>query len=81
MAWLFDLCPPDYRSHEVLRRYPVLLARFAAQVEAGAAHVASEALIAASSRTGRARELAQVFERACAGGAAVLAADTSASEP
>ena len=29
MAWLFDLVPPDYRSHEVLRRYPVLLARFA----------------------------------------------------
>ena len=30
VAWLYDLCPPDYRSHEVLRRYPVLLARFAA---------------------------------------------------
>ena len=30
VAWLFDLCPPDYRAHEVLRRYPVLLARFAA---------------------------------------------------
>jgi len=30
VAWLFDLVPPDYRSHEVLRRYPVLLARFAA---------------------------------------------------
>ena len=29
MAWLFDLVPPDYRAHEVLRRYPVLLARFA----------------------------------------------------
>ena len=29
VAWLFDLVPPDYRSHEVLRRYPVLLARFA----------------------------------------------------
>ena len=28
-GWLFDLCPPDYRAHEVLRRYPVLLARFA----------------------------------------------------
>jgi hypothetical protein len=29
VAWLFDLCPPDYRAHDVLRRYPVLLARFA----------------------------------------------------
>jgi hypothetical protein len=30
VVWLFDLVPPDYRSHEVLRRYPLLLARFAA---------------------------------------------------
>jgi hypothetical protein len=29
-AWLLDLCPPDYRAHEVLRRHPPLLARFAA---------------------------------------------------
>ena len=29
-AWLFDLCPPDYRRHEVLLRHPVVLARFAA---------------------------------------------------
>jgi hypothetical protein len=36
VAWLFDLCPPDYRAHEVLRRHPVVLARFAAQhVQAG----------------------------------------------
>ena len=36
VAWLFDLVPPDYRAHEVLRRYPVLLARFAADhVDAG----------------------------------------------
>ncbi len=35
-AWLLDLCPPDYRAHEVLRRHPVVLARFAAlHVEAG----------------------------------------------
>jgi hypothetical protein len=27
-TWLLDLCPPDYRAHEVLRRYPVVLARF-----------------------------------------------------
>jgi hypothetical protein len=30
-AWLFDLCPPDYRLHEVLRAHPVVLARFAAR--------------------------------------------------
>ena len=35
VAWLYDLCPPDYRGYEVLRRYPVVLARFAA------AHVAA----------------------------------------
>ena len=29
VAWLFDLVPPDYRAHDVLRQYPVLLARFA----------------------------------------------------
>jgi hypothetical protein len=29
VAWLFDLCPPDYRAHDVLRRYPVVLARLA----------------------------------------------------
>jgi hypothetical protein len=28
-VWLFDLCPPDYRAHEVLRRHPVVLARVA----------------------------------------------------
>jgi hypothetical protein len=26
---LFDLCPPDYRAYEVLRRHPVVLARVA----------------------------------------------------
>jgi hypothetical protein len=31
VAWLLDLCPPDYRAHEVLRRHPLVLARFAAQ--------------------------------------------------
>jgi hypothetical protein len=27
-SWLLDQCPPDYRLHEVLRRHPVVLARF-----------------------------------------------------
>ena len=30
VGWLFDLCPADYRAHEVLRHHPVVLARFAA---------------------------------------------------
>jgi len=30
VGWLFDLVPPDYRAHAVLRRHPVVLARFAA---------------------------------------------------
>jgi hypothetical protein len=27
--WLFDICPPDYRGHQALRRHVVVLARFA----------------------------------------------------
>ena len=35
-AWLFDLCPPDYRAHEVLRRHPLVLAHMATRhVQAG----------------------------------------------
>ena len=30
-AWLLDLCPSEYRAHDVLRRHPVVLARFAVQ--------------------------------------------------
>ncbi len=38
VVWLLDLCPAEYRAHEVLRRHPVVLARFAAgHVEAGVA--------------------------------------------
>ena len=29
-GWMLDLCPPEYRRHEVLRRHPVILARLAA---------------------------------------------------
>ncbi|MBA3250443.1 MAG: hypothetical protein H0T66_09115 [Geodermatophilaceae bacterium] len=29
VAWLLDQVPPDYRIYDVLRKYPVLLARFA----------------------------------------------------
>lgn len=31
VGWLLDLCPPEYRSHDVLRAHPVVLARFARQ--------------------------------------------------
>ena len=38
VAWLLDLLPPDYRSHEVLRRHPVVLVRLAREhVEASVA--------------------------------------------
>ena len=35
-SWLLDISPPEYRSYPVLRRHPVVLARFAAlHVETG----------------------------------------------
>ncbi|MFI6587438.1 hypothetical protein [Embleya sp. NPDC050493] len=49
VTWLFDLCPPGYRGHGVLRRQPLLLARMARQ------HV-SAALAAARHGYGTARE-------------------------
>lgn len=52
VAWLLDLCPPDYRAHEVLRRHPVLLARFAAQ------HVAAGVQAARSVRSPSRADLA-----------------------
>ncbi|MEU0937856.1 hypothetical protein [Embleya sp. NPDC005971] len=53
VAWLFDLCPPGYRSHDLLRKYPLILARMARQ------HVAA-ALAAARHGYGTARvELAE----------------------
>jgi hypothetical protein len=30
VGWLLDVCPPDYRGHDVFRRHPVILARLAA---------------------------------------------------
>jgi hypothetical protein len=44
VAWLLDLCPPDYRAHEVLRRHPVVLARFAAGHVASAVEAARAGL-------------------------------------
>jgi hypothetical protein len=31
VAWLYDQVPPEYRAYDVLRRYPVLLARMAGE--------------------------------------------------
>jgi hypothetical protein len=28
-SWLLDICPPDYRAYDALRRHVVVLARFA----------------------------------------------------
>jgi hypothetical protein len=42
IAWLFDQCPADYRGYDVLRRHPLVLARFAATV-VDAAIAATEA--------------------------------------
>lgn len=44
VAWLLDLCPPEYRAYDVLRRYPVVLARFAAGHVAAAVDAARAGL-------------------------------------
>lgn len=43
-AYLFDCCPPDFRAYPVLRRHPVVLARFAVQFVEGQYHAAQEGL-------------------------------------
>ena len=40
VGWLFDLCPAEYRAHDVLRKHPVVLARFAAGHVAAAVEAA-----------------------------------------
>ena len=52
MAWLFDLCPPDYRAHDVLRKHPVVLARFAAQHVEAAVQAARDGLRTVRSELG-----------------------------
>ncbi|MFI7634912.1 hypothetical protein [Nonomuraea sp. NPDC049400] len=49
MAWLLDAVPPDYRAYEILKRYPIALARMAihhvnASVEAARAGYRSAAV-------------------------------------
>lgn len=58
-AWLYDLCPPDYRAHDVLRRHPLLLARFAGQHVAAGVAAARDGLrtLRADAAAGRLGEL------------------------
>ncbi|GAA2103868.1 hypothetical protein GCM10009841_21320 [Microlunatus panaciterrae] len=44
IAFLLDCCPPDFRAYPVLRRHPVVLARFAAQFVEGQYHSTQEGL-------------------------------------
>jgi CO/xanthine dehydrogenase FAD-binding subunit len=43
-AFLFDCCPADFRAYPVLRRHPLVLARFAAHFVAGQCRAAQEGL-------------------------------------
>ena len=52
-AWLLDQCPSDYRAHDVLRRHPLVLARFAAH------HVAASLAGARAAYAGARRELGE----------------------
>ncbi len=44
MSFLFDCCPADFRAYPVLRRHPLVLARFAAHFVAGQCRSAQEGL-------------------------------------
>jgi hypothetical protein len=44
VSWMFDQCPPDYRAYDVLRRHPMVLARFAAGALDGAIAAADAGL-------------------------------------
>ena len=59
-AWLLDLCPPDYRRYDGLRRHVVVLARFAVlHVEANQA-ACRRGLSEARADLGQVAELAVV---------------------
>ncbi|WP_375433476.1 hypothetical protein [uncultured Friedmanniella sp.] len=44
VSFLFDCCPADFRAYPVLRRHPLVLARFAAHFVAGQCRSAQEGL-------------------------------------
>ena len=52
VAWLLELCPPEYRGHDVLRRHPVVLARL------GALHAEATLSAARAAYAGARRDLA-----------------------
>jgi hypothetical protein len=52
VSWLLDLCPPDYRAHDVFRRHPVVLARVATR------HAEASLEAARASYAGARRDLA-----------------------
>jgi hypothetical protein len=52
-AWLLDQCPSDYRAHDVLRRHPVVLVRFASH------HVEAALAGARAAYAGARRELGE----------------------
>ncbi|MGJ3509536.1 hypothetical protein [Enemella sp. A6] len=43
-AYLLDCCPPEFRAYPVLRRHPVVLARFAAEFVEGQLRAARSGL-------------------------------------
>ncbi len=43
-AWLLDICPPEYRDHDVLRRNPLALAHLALEQVRGSGEATRRAL-------------------------------------
>jgi hypothetical protein len=52
VAWLLDLCPPDYRAHPVLTRHPLALARVTAHHVAASIEGCHRALAGARAELG-----------------------------
>ncbi len=52
VRWLLDVVPPDYRSHSVLRRYPVALATLAKYHTAACVHGARQGYRSARTELG-----------------------------
>jgi hypothetical protein len=76
VAFLFDCCPADFRAYPVLRRHPVVLARFAATFVAGQERSAAEGL--AGIRTSvQGRVGAEVVESAASAWSRTPSADRS----
>lgn len=55
-GWLFDLCPPRYRDHAVLRRRPAVLAWLAER------HIESQVTVVADAAAAARSELAGTVE-------------------